>query len=373
MPHAPIRITNDAEFCPSIVDSPTRPLLGSGVVNCDTADGSRERPYVIEGWLIDAAGYVPCVPVVAQRMLNDDWTVGGILVGGTSKHVIIRNNAVAATAHDLACKNFVNHVFAAHVGIYAAPSSGDVEIDGNDIIGHKTGIVACGPAGATTVRVTGNTVIGASQWGMQICPPAIVDGNTVSGSLNGIAILGRHGAYVTGNTLTHNLVANLRLQSTDSPLVARNTLHDAEAGLWATFSSNLTLERNVVTHNGLGFQIEQAFRTAGISKISDNDFDRNGVGIQIEQGADFFVLRNNAFSNSGLRPTAVNAEPEGLGTARVALRMDTLVDARQNWWGHETGPSGTDNPGAGDAIEGDAQYSPWLTNAPQRSQAAVTP
>lgn len=63
--HAPITIGGDADFCDGDAD---------GVVNCSTADGSQDEPYVIQGWSIEAGTQF------ALQMTN------------VQSHVVIRSN-----------------------------------------------------------------------------------------------------------------------------------------------------------------------------------------------------------------------------------------------------------------------------------------
>lgn len=78
VPHAPIRILSDAEFCISAGNSG---WVDTGVVNCDTADGSRAKPYTIAGWSID---------------MNQTTGLGGIgiRVWDVSKSFVISRNYV---------------------------------------------------------------------------------------------------------------------------------------------------------------------------------------------------------------------------------------------------------------------------------------
>lgn len=66
------------------------------------------------------------------------------------------------------------------------------------------------------------------------------------------------------------------------------------------------------------------------------------------------VMRTNTFANAC----------HDLTTERVAVHVDLLVDARENWWGSADGPQ-SHGPGC-EAVTGVATYlvEPWLTAAP---------
>lgn len=48
-----------------------------------------------------------------------------------------------------------------------------------------------------------------------------------------------------------------------------------------------------------------------------------------------------------------------VGNSEAGLQADAPTDARYNWWGDGSGPSG-DGPGRGEAVRGYARYRPWL-------------
>ena len=91
---------------------------------------------------------------------------------------------------------------------------------------------------------------------------------------------------------------------------------------------------------------------AGANVIANRfyDLDHDSLpAVALDSGDDdFLVLRENLFWTTGL-----------------AVRGDTYVDARWNWWGDSTGPyHETRNPfGQGDTVDGDLQFEPWYPDS----------
>jgi hypothetical protein len=86
------------------------------------------------------------------------------------------------------------------------------------------------------------------------------------------------------------------------------------------------------------------------SIIENNSFEDNDTAIRFVMGTSMtypaHIIRNNCFSNNGM-----------------ALRIDgtyaSTVNAEDNWWGDDTGPSGA-GPGSGDPVTSNVDFDPWL-------------
>ena len=82
--------------------------------------------------------------------------------------------------------------------------------------------------------------------------------------------------------------------------------------------------------------------TAVCSRFTNN----NGSGV--------FVF------NSGQPTVQISSSAlAGNGDAGLTNQNPAPVDARQNWWGDASGPSGI-GPGSGDAVLGNVLFDPWL-------------
>jgi len=86
------------------------------------------------------------------------------------------------------------------------------------------------------------------------------------------------------------------------------------------------------------------------STIESNVFEDNDVAIGYSMDSDITypadIIRFNSFNN--------NTE-----AAKVFGTHATSVNAENNWWGDDSGPSGA-GPGTGDAVSGNVDYDPWL-------------
>jgi hypothetical protein len=114
-----------------------------------------------------------------------------------------------------------------------------------------------------------------------------------------------------------------------SPVVTGNTINGEEtASSWGIdfiggLTSNALVTHNNIQHTDTGIYLRTA-GSAPAAKINYNNILNNAVGI-----------------NWTLGPS--------------------VVDARFNWWGSETGPACPSNPsGIGDDITSNVDYSPWL-------------
>lgn len=104
-PHPGIRLDGDADFCDD-EDNDTFIGLDDGIVNCGFADGTRERPYVIEGWRISVGDQPACLGGVSEALPSCQTNVncgyenrpdlgyyyeGSLVLCQTTKHVVIRD------------------------------------------------------------------------------------------------------------------------------------------------------------------------------------------------------------------------------------------------------------------------------------------
>lgn len=95
----PILIDGDSDLC-NVADVVDGKDQADGIVNCETADGSAERPYVVSGWNVtwDPAG--PCKvdpsPLVCQRLppCSTSSVPAAVAICGTRKHIVLETLAV---------------------------------------------------------------------------------------------------------------------------------------------------------------------------------------------------------------------------------------------------------------------------------------
>ncbi|MFB0564103.1 MAG: nitrous oxide reductase family maturation protein NosD [Candidatus Aminicenantaceae bacterium] len=157
-------------------------------------------------------------------------------------------------------------------------------------------------------------------------------GNTISGNK-----IHDNGLY----TLPYGPDASaygIQLWNADENSISRNKIHhhddwfpyggttfDFAQGIYLTNSANNTVTNNDLHHNNYGVGIYSYSRGAGTNSIN----------------------YNNIFQNTGFGVRSFDS---------------FFLDATNNWWGHRSGPTHSDNPsGKGDKISDYVTYAPWQT------------
>ncbi|MCG2690654.1 right-handed parallel beta-helix repeat-containing protein, partial [Candidatus Parcubacteria bacterium] len=184
-------------------------------------------------------------------------------------------------------------------------------LDGLGATDKPSGIYIVGGTSGHTIQdntLAGGGYVGAPNWtggrGILFGYSVInvtVSGNEISGWLSGV--------YV-------NPSSNLTFSN--------NNIHNNYAGIGSSGISNVTISGNTFTNNEEGFGAD----TVGVNvQAHTNKFIGNGAGV-------------NWYA----------------GTANK-------INATQNWWNNETGPThATLNPhGTGDAVSANVNYRPWYT------------
>ncbi len=141
---------------------------------------------------------------------------------------------------------------------------------------------------------------------------------------------GRYGINLdgsNGNTLTNNIATS-------------NTKH----GIYLDQSNNNTLTGNTVSGNS-----ESGINLDGSNgnTLTGNHVTGNNIGIQIQPSVDASTISinfNNIYGNTSY------GVDNTLGTSNV--------DAENNWWGANDGPS--PSPGSGDGVSANVDYDPWI-------------
>ena len=300
------------------------------------------------GWGIHLRG------AEGPQLLANHITGGGehaILVY-ESDNVVIQNNTVAVPGGG---------------AIRIENGSSDIQIDGNEIDGMPTVNTLCVLVADDTsgsVEVTANTVSNCGNSGISVrAANALVAGNTVSDSRNhGIDIRDASGILVRDNVATNNgrLIAGMRfgsgihVWSAPESLVRGNLVeNNVRSGIVVRRSSHATelIGNAIRNHNEFGIE---AMGDQGTNDLfmGGNVITGNSLGVFVEAGVVDTVLRNNEIAGN---------------SAGMVAEQD-LVDARENAWGHVSGPSGgvadpvtgTMAQGSGDSVSEHVLFDPWI-------------
>lgn len=240
-----------------------------------------------------------------------------------------------------------------------------------------------------------------------------ISGNTVTGNGDaGIGVLGAQGPganLVANNTVTNNGRYGIEIKVPNgngadsgggSIVVSRNSVqrtiaatdaHDyagiavfrrsGNAAINADQPTGLVVSENEVsgflrkpvgaTGDGFGIVVEGTNHTVKNNKVTNND-----VGIQVQggntantQSTDFFDRGDGG--NASVVASFNSISGNGIGARAVKAGVATVTfDAKNNWWGSQSGPTNAGNPGGtGDSVVGDVAFSPWLCDGTDTSAA----
>ena len=271
---------------------------------------------------------------------------GPTLDGDEVQNGIVVIHDAEATVND---NTISDHAYAPAVwgacGIMFCQASGSAE--GNTLTDNQTGIAASilpadngfgGPPYTWTVSMVGNTVdasgltvpggcgLYAESYVAGAALNVTMDGNQLTGGpASGIAIGGDENGTPAGD-----IVAT----------ITNNTISDWQEGihLVSSMAAGSTITGNTIANNisgASGIHLEAAVDATNVS-VNDNDIAGNG---------DYGVYNG------------------GIGT----------LDATDNWWGNDSGPTHTGNPsGTGDEVSDLVDYEPWLVASVEKATEAAT-
>jgi len=141
-------------------------------------------------------------------------------------------------------------------------------------------------------------------------------------------------------------------------------------GVYFFSTQDATVSGNLFTgasHYAIG-----AFGGVNDLDVTSNTMQNGGTGLFVEDdlgspgtpdpNSDIDANFNNIVGNQhGVVVSTAGSSPEG---------YDGTLDAEQNWWGNNSGPSGA-GPGSGDSVSPGVDFVPWLTS-PSTTAPPVT-
>lgn len=247
-----------------------------------------------------------------------------------SEHVTVTN----VTARD------------AFIGTYVAETTGFTVENATIAGGERMGLYLWADDG--TVR--GNTVTDVDSSGVFASGANLtLAGNRIEEGFAGIAAYGDN-ATVRSNTLVGHEGPGLELDASDA-VVEDNLVRDNGRGpFWEELTTGITVEEpralianNTITDNPTGVYL-------------DGPADNATIHSSVVTGNDVGVLAGDRRGSPGdvtLEGTTIAGNAE----AGLLLRNpEGTLDARDNWWGHASGPSGGEEDACTDAVadgEGD--------------------
>ncbi|ELY44637.1 right-handed parallel beta-helix repeat-containing protein [Natronorubrum tibetense] len=333
------------------------------------------------------------------------------LVGGSEN--VVRDNTVSDTTGSSQAYTFgihlerygENHVVRDNTvtgsysdGIHVAQYTDGTLVEGNTLEDNdRHGLQIRWNAADSVVR--NNELSGNSDDGIHLerADRTVLENNDISENTRGI-VAGRNteDLWIEGNTVTDNSHQGIQLEppggftSGDAPYnatIRENEISDnGREGILLEEAAAATIEGNTITDNGhvdptwgwaygSGIELSEAIDAT----VEDNTIEGSVVdGVVVGSGSANAVLSDNTVTDSGergfyvdatnatLRDNVITGNPEGL------VSGGDEVDARWNWWGAESGPSGgvsdpetgTTASGSGDSVSSDVRFDPWTGTEP---------
>ncbi|MFC2049804.1 nitrous oxide reductase family maturation protein NosD [Chloroflexota bacterium] len=260
---------------------------------------------------------------------------------------------------------------------------------------NKGIIIASITDGNTNITITGNTIMNNNDDGIEF--EDATDGNstiTISSNtirdnlLDGIQfeddIDATSTVTIIGNTITNNAQDGIEFEGMldDSSVVAisGNTISDSAAdGIgfrnYLDDYSHLTINNNTISNSGEA-GIDFSDKVIGedtTTIISGNAITGGGQGIHFTRisGNSRVTVSNNSISENAANGVyigdmtadyQVTVSPFNLIFGNLAFGLlnesGYMVNAENNWWGANDGPSAS--PGSGDSVSSNVEYTPWL-------------
>ena len=170
---------------------------------------------------------------------------------------------------------------------------------------------------------------------------------------NACLIPDRLGQTAVQNNLVKNCAIGIDAGLLFGGVIKNNVLENNQYGIRAWFPDGIRIEGNSISKNsiyGIYFRDD-----AASAEVKQNNIFENGAGIFADHVTGLTVENNNIYDNGA---GAENKAPVVFGIPQPEM------DARNNWWGHASGPFHPDkNPiGSGNRISNGIIFVPWLSS-----------
>lgn len=239
--------------------------------------------------------------------------------------------------------------------------------DGVDICGHRSreGVLIDGGStceGGSGAVATGNRVLDSEikfvskGVSLKLAGETLLQGNTISASKAPAWDQGTYAVSVFVGLAQQTTIRNNVLGSSGQSEGIRIAGKPSSSCVTEmTDSRNTRVFENTIQNNGdAGIRIYRGTDDPGAPiavEVSCNSINKNKHGVLVDYvgpdgGPDSFVIHNDITANTyGVRSLAAK-----------------VLNARRNWWGAASGPSGS-GPGMGDPVQGAVDFSDWLKSS----------
>lgn len=237
-------------------------------------------------------------------------------------------------------------------GVVVAESRGTA-LRNNSVLDNPHGGVALG--GVTNAVIAGNTFEGPGLIVFGSSPSHVrheVEANTVNGGP--LVYVTQVSDVVVDEPAGQVIVADAR-----NVTVRNQSIHGTNMAILVAFGDNASIHDNELTDNWVGVFLLYSNGTA----VENNRMDAGDVGVDVVLSDNATVRDNEVLDNTvgiivrsgpdaGIHGNNFEGNTYGVGNLG-----NEPVDAELNWWGCPDGP----DDHACDRVEGDVDYTPWLT------------
>lgn len=180
------------------------------------------------------------------------------------------------------------------------------------------------------------------------------------------------------NNLIYNNYRSIGIYWSDNVIITNNNISDNKGyGIHLGYSNNNIISNNIIINN----KYDGIAIGGGSHNLIKNNFIHNNEdGILISESSSNSIMNNNITQNNRygiyfddlLNPSEnitihrniiAGNEIFGINAWSMYIDYSYEIDARNNWWGDDSGPyHPIDNPnGKGDKVTDNVLFDPWLT------------
>jgi parallel beta-helix repeat protein len=322
---------------------------------------------------------------------------GNVLQGNAfeGEGVVLGGNDVREFQHEIDASNTVNgdpiryvegedgESVPAPAGQVIVANAQNVTVTGLSLSNTSEGLQV---AFSENVTIQDNTITDNRFEGVYLSRSSdnVVEDNIITDNGYGMDLFESSDNVVRDNTITNNDWNGVALWSSSDNAVANNTITDnGYFGVYLSSSSDNAVRANTITHHVDGVILFGSSDNA----VANNTITDNDDGVRLSGSSDDNVVEANVIQGNtvgialeerwGDVPTGTiihdNNIHDNTDAGLHAANLDAAVDATDNWWGHETGPSGGEEDcttgdtadGQGDAIatsNAEVCFDPWRTS-----------
>ena len=239
-------------------------------------------------------------------------------------------------------------------------SGENATVVGNDVIGNEIGI---DEGGNENHSVSDNTFtdneVGLELFGENIT----ANGNVFESDGTALVLDGVDDSTVDSNEIANHTDNGIELVSVATSQIRNNTVAGldgtSEIGIRtdSSFQGGTDLVENTLTHNADGIYVEVPFAGFVNLTVESNEMRNNYNGITVDDEVELLRITENRIESN-----------DNLGIRYSTFSPEHYLNGTFNYWGAHTGPSGgvtdpetgTVASGAGDEVDSNVRFDPWL-------------